>query len=270
MSNDLFDRRAVLFLPASRPGAIAKARASTADLVILDLEDAVKPADKGAARVAAVAACAEQWPMPVGIRINALGTAWYAEDVAALGGSRAHFAVAPMVEDPATVNAVGKNSAKPVLAMIESAAGVLAAPAVARDSVGLIVGTNDLAADLRVPAGAGRGPLQVALQSILLAARAAGVPAFDGVFNRLDDPAGLAAECAEGRSMGFDGKTLIHPDQIAPCHAAFAPTAEEIARAERLVAAASGGAERFENAMIEQMHVEAAKRLLQRHSSLRA
>jgi len=264
MTIDLFDRRAVLFLPASRPRAIEKARASAADLVILDLEDAVKPEDKGAARAAAVAAVSEAWPMPVGIRVNALGTRWHAEDVAALRGSRADFAVAPMVTFPEAVNTIRENSAKPVLAMIESAAGVLAAPAIARDAAGLIVGTNDLAADLRLPPGVGRAPLQFALQSILLAARAAAIPAFDGVFNRLHDPEGLAAECAESRRLGFDGKTLIHPDQIAPCLAAFAPTAEEIARAERLVAAASGGAERFEDAMIEAMHVEAAKRLLSR------
>ena len=94
--------------------------------------------------------------------------------------------------------------------------------------------------------------------------RAAGIAAFDGVFNRLDDADGFAAECAESRQLGFDGKSLIHPDQIAPCRAVFAPSVEEIARAERLVQAASGGAERFEGAMIERMHVEAAKRLLDR------
>lgn len=264
MSLDLFDRRAVLFLPASRPRAIDKARASRAELVILDLEDAVRPEDKVAARRAAVAATERPWPMPVGIRVNALGTAWHAEDVAALLASRAEFAVAPMVESPAAVNSIRENSGKPVAAMIESAAGVIAAPAIARDAAALIVGTNDLAANLRLPAGAGRGPLQMALQTVLLAARAAGVPAFDGVFNRLDDPDGLAAECAESRRFGFDGKTLIHPDQIGPCLAAFAPSAEEIARARRLVAAAKGGAERFEGAMVEAMHVAAAQRLLAR------
>jgi citrate lyase beta subunit len=264
MSVDLFDRRAVLFLPASNPRAIARARASRAEMVILDLEDAVRDEDKAAAREAAVAAVGEGWPMPVGIRVNGLGSRWFAEDVAALGGSKADFGVAPMVATPVAVSAVRENSAKPVLAMIETAAGVLAAPSIARDAAGLIVGANDLAADLKLPAGASRGPLQFALQSIILAARAAGKPVFDGVFNRLDDPEGLAAECAEARRMGFDGKTLIHPDQIEPCHAAFAPTPEEIARAERLIVAASGGAERFEGAMVEAMHVAAAKRLLAR------
>ena len=264
MSDALFDRRAVLFLPASRPRAIDKARSSAAEMVILDLEDAVKPEDKDAAREAAEAALAEAWPMPVGIRVNAPGTLWHAEDVAALGASRAAFGVVPMVSTASDVRAVRDASGKPVLAMIESAAGVLAAPAIAHEAAGLIVGTNDLAANLRLPEGSGRGALQFALQWILLAARAAGIPAFDGVFNRLDDPEGLAAECVESRALGFDGKTLIHPDQIAPCLAAFAPTPGEIARAERLVAAATGGAERFENAMIETMHVDAARRLLAR------
>jgi citrate lyase beta subunit len=150
------------------------------------------------------------------------------------------------------------------MAMIETARGVLAAETIAHEAEALIAGTNDLAADLRLPPDAGRGPLMASLQLIVLAARATGVAAFDGVFNRLDDSGGLAAECAESRRLGFDGKSLIHPDQIAPCRAAFTPSAEEIARAERLVDAASGGAERFEGAMIERMHVEAARRLLER------
>jgi citrate lyase subunit beta/citryl-CoA lyase len=148
--------------------------------------------------------------------------------------------------------------------MVETPRGVLAAPSIAGEAAALIAGTNDLSATLRLPAGAGRAPLQVALQTIVLAARAGGVPCFDGVFNRLDDLAGFEAEAVEGRRLGFDGKTLIHPDQIAPCKAAFAPTPEELARAERLVAAASGGAQRFEGEMIERMHVEAAERLLGR------
>lgn len=264
MSIDLFDRRAVLFLPASRPGAIAKARASAADMVILDLEDAVKPEDKATARAAALAEVARDWPMPLAVRINGVGSEWHDADITALAASNAACLVLPLVNSAAAVVAVKLACGKPVMAMVETATGVLAAPAIAREAAALLVGTNDLAADLRLPAGAGRGPLQFAIQSILLAARAAGIPAFDGVFNRLDDPDGLAAECAEGRTLGFDGKTLIHPDQIAPCLAAFAPTAEEIAHAERLIAAATGGAERFENAMIETMHVEGAKRLLAR------
>ncbi len=261
---DLFDGSALLFLPASNPRAIAKARASTADLVILDLEDAVKPADKAMARAAAIAAVAEDWPMPVAIRINGTASEWQADDLVAVAGSRAELVIVPRVCSANEIGVVASNVACPVAAMIETAAGVLAAPEVAKVAAALIAGTNDLSADLKLPPGAGRAPLQAALQFILIAARAANIPAFDGVYNRLDDQDGLAAECAESRSLGFDGKSLIHPDQIVACHAAFAPSAPEIARAERLIAAATGGAERFEGAMIEAMHVAGARRLLAR------
>jgi citrate lyase subunit beta/citryl-CoA lyase len=255
---DLFNRPALLFLPASNPRAIARARSSAADLVVLDLEDAVRAADKDSARSAAVAAVAEPWPMPVAIRVNGAASDQHTADLAAALGSNADLIVVPMVEAPL------EPMVKPVAAMIETAAGVLAAPAIARTVDALIVGTNDLAASLRLPNGAGRGAMGYAIQAAMLAARAGGIAAFDGVFNALDDASGLAAECADTRRLGFDGKSLIHPDQIAACHAAFAASAEEIARAQRLLAAATGGAERFENAMVEAMHVEAARRLLAR------
>ena len=257
MNLDLFGRPALLFLPASNPRAIIRARGSAADLVVLDLEDAVRAEDKDRARAEAVDAVAEDWPMPVGIRINGRATLHHESDLAAALASACDFIVVPMVDFPLEIGG------KPVAAMIETAAGVLAAPAIARSVSALIVGTNDLSNDLRLPA-IDRNALSTSLQSVVLAARAARIAVFDGVFNRLDDPAGLAAECADSRALGFDGKSLIHPDQIAPCHTAFAPTAAEIARAERLVAAATGGAERFEGAMIEAMHVEAARRLLKR------
>jgi citrate lyase beta subunit len=264
MTLNLFDKRALLFLPASNPRAIAKARHSDADLVILDLEDAVKPEDKEAARDAAVAAIADKWPMPVAIRINGVGTPWHGNDLVAATHAKVDLVVMPRVEDKEELTFVRKQSGAPVAAMIETAKGVLAAPAVAHDSVALIAGTNDLAADLRLPRGTDRQALQTALQTIVLAARAAGIAVFDGVFNRLDDEEGFAEEAAEGRRMGFDGKSLIHPNQIGACHSAFAPTAEELDRARRLIAEATGGAERFENEMIERMHVEAAERLLAR------
>lgn len=265
MSLDLFDKRALLFLPASNSRAIAHARDSDADLVILDLEDAVKSEDKEQARAAAVEAVAEPWPMPVAIRINGVGNPWHGPDLVAIAHARADLIVMPRVEDKEELTFVRKQCGKPVAAMIETARGGLAAPLVARDAAALIAGTNDLSADLRLPREAGRGPLQTALQSIVLAARASGIAAFDGVYNRLDDLDGFAVEAAEGRLLGFDGKSLIHPSQIAPCHEAFAPTEEEIARARRLVDAASGGAERFEGEMIERMHVESAERLLARY-----
>ena len=267
MSIDLFDKRALLFLPASNPRAIAKARESDADLVILDLEDAVKPEDKDSARQAAVEAVAEPWPMPVAIRINGVGNQWHGPDLVAIAHAPVDLVIMPRVEDKEELTFVRKQSGKAVAAMIETARGVLAAPLVAHDAVALIAGTNDLAADLRLPRGVGRGSLQTALQSIVLAARASGIAVYDGVYNQLDDLDGFSAEAAEGRVLGFDGKSLIHPSQIAPCHEAFAPSDEELARAERLVAAASGGAERFEGEMIERMHVESARRLLMRHQA---
>lgn len=264
MSLSLFGRRSALFLPASNPRAIARARTAGADLVILDLEDAVKPDDKEAARNAAVEAVTEPWSCPVGIRVNGLASEWHAGDAEAVAGSRADFCVLPRCEDEVQLRLVAEHVDKPVAAMIETAAGVLAAPRIAQVAAALIAGTNDLAASLRLPAGAGRGPMMASLQITLLSARAAGIPVFDGVYNRLDDSEGFAAEAAESRQLGFDGKTLIHPNQVEACHAAFAPTGQEIARAERLVEAASGGAERFEGEMIEAMHVEAARRLLGR------
>ncbi|WP_245198127.1 HpcH/HpaI aldolase/citrate lyase family protein [Sphingomonas kaistensis] len=261
---NLFGRPAVLFLPASREGAIRRARTSAADVIFLDLEDAVAPELKDEARAAAVAAVAEPFGVPAAIRVNGAASEWFEADCAAVRASRADLVIVPRVESAEVIRDVAERTGKPVAAMIETPAGVRRCWEVAEVAAALIAGTNDLAATLRLPAGAGREPLKTALQTIVLAARAAGTPCFDGVFNRLDDADGFAAEAAEGRAFGFDGKTLIHPDQIAACKAAFAPTATEIARAERLVAAAGGGAQRFEGEMIERMHIESAERLLAR------
>ena len=264
---DLFAVRSVLFLPASNDRAIAKARTLGADLVVLDLEDAVKPEDKRAARDAAVEAVADEWPMPVAIRVNSVGSEWHSLDLDAAARSEADFAVVPRAISGHLVQGVAKAIGKPVLAMIETAAGVLAAAEIAPQTAGLIAGTNDLRSDLRLPLDATRAPISTALQLIVLAARAVAVPVFDGVFNRLDDPQGFLAEAEDGRRLGFDGKSLIHPSQIEPCHRAFAPSGAEIERARRLVEAFSGGAERFDNEMIERMHVEAAQRVLARADS---
>lgn len=261
---DLFKLRSALFLPASNPRAIAKARGAGADLVILDLEDAVKAADKERARDAAVVACEGLWPMPVAIRVNAVGSEWHSLDLDAVARSKADLVVLPRAESAHLVEDSGKAASKPVLTMIETSAGVIAAPEIARVCAGLIAGTNDLRADLRLPLGTGRDAISAALQWIVLSARAAAIIAIDGVFNGLDDEAGFLAEAQEGRKLGFDAKSLIHPNQIAPCHAAFSPSADEIARAKALIDAFSGGAERMGNEMIERMHVEAARRVLDR------
>jgi len=264
MTADLFGVRSLLFLPASNPRAIARARDAGADLVVLDLEDAVKPADKEAARDAAVEAVATAWTTPVAIRINGAGCEWHSLDLDAVARSRADFAIVPRAISGHLVRGVADVVGKPVLAMVETAAGVLAAADIANASAGLIAGTNDLRADLRLPLNSDRRAISAALQMIVLAARSAGLPVFDGVYNRLDDQDGFAAEAREGRSLGFDGKSLIHPSQIMPCHQAFAPSAEETDRARRLVAAFNGGAERFDDGMIERMHVDQAERILAR------
>ena len=261
---DLFAVRSLLFLPASNPRAIAKAREAGADMVVLDLEDAVKPGDKAAARDAAVEAVAGPWPMPVAIRVNGVGTEWHSLDLDAVARSNADFAILPRAISGHLVRNFAEAVGKPVLAMIETAAGVLAAAEIAPETVGLIAGTNDLRADLRLPLDATREPIGASLQLIVLAATAAGVAVFDGVFNQLTDLPGFELECRDGRMLGFDGKSLIHPDQIAPCHRVFAPSEAEIDRATKLVAAFNGGAERFEDQMIERMHVEAAQRVLER------
>ena len=263
-SIDLFAVRSLLFLPASNPRAIAKATAAGADLVILDLEDAVKPDDKDSARKAAVEAVSTDWSMPVAIRVNGVGTEWHSLDIDAVARSRADFAVLPRAASAHLTHDFAEAVGKPVLAMIETAAGVLAAAEIGSASAGLIAGTNDLRADLCLPLDAGREPISTALQLILLAARAAGVAAFDGVFNNLEDGPSFHKEAEEGRRLGFDGKSLIHPNQIEPCHRAFAPSDAEVERAKALVDAFKGGAERFGNEMIERMHVEAAQRLLAR------
>ncbi|HJU77326.1 MAG TPA: CoA ester lyase [Sphingomicrobium sp.] len=261
---DLFAVRSVLFLPASNPRAIAKARTLDADMVVLDLEDAVRPDDKDSARDSAVEAAATAWNGPLAIRINGVGSEWHSLDLDAVARSKADFVVVPRAISSRVVRGVVDAASKPALAMVETATGVLCAADIARDSAGLIAGTNDLRADLRLPLDSTREPISASLQMIVLAARSAGVAVFDGVYNDLDDLDGFTAEADEGRRLGFDGKSLIHPNQIAPCHKAFAPLEAEVDRARRLVEAFSGGAERFENQMIERMHVEAAQRLLER------
>ena len=264
---DLFAVRSLLFLPASNARAIAKAREAGADLVILDLEDAVKPEDKDAARQAAVEAVSTPWPVPVAIRVNGVGTEWHSVDLDAVARSNADLVVVPRAVSAHLVRGIAETVSKPTLAMIETAAGVVAANEIASESAGLIAGTNDLRADLRLPLDATREPISTSLQLIVLAARAAGIVVFDGVFNNLEDSDGFSREAEEGRRLGFNGKSLIHPNQIAPCHRAFAPSDAELERAHALIDAFQGGAERFGNEMIERMHVEAAERVLERAKS---
>jgi len=255
--------RSLLFLPASNQRAIEKARELAADMIVLDLEDSVPSEDKAAAREAAVAATREGFGgRPMAIRVNPTGSPAYGEDVVALRLSAADFIILAKAESAKQAHDAGWLIGKPVLAMIETPRAVLEAGTIAPASRGLIAGTNDLAAGLGLPAGGGRAGLVYALQRIVLAARAAGVPAFDGVYNRLAADAGLEAECAEGRGYGFDGKSVIHPSQIETANRAFGPTAEEVEAARRLIDAATDGAQRHEDRMIEAMHVDQAHALI--------
>lgn len=264
-TTDLRHCRSLLFLPASNPRAIEKARSLAADMIVLDLEDAVKPEDKAEARrAAAEAARAGFGGRPTAIRVNATGSEPFGEDIVALRRGAADYIILPKVTDQRQLHDAGQLTEKPMLAMIETAAGVLAAPSIALGAAALIIGTNDLAADLGMPAGAGREGLSHALQTVVLAARAAGIAAFDGVYNRLEDDDGLAEECRQGRAFGYDGKSLIHPSQIDTANRLFGPSEDEVAAAERLIAAATGGAERFEGRMIETLHVDAARSVLAR------
>jgi len=265
----------LLYLPANRESAVAKARTLPADGVILDLEDAVQPAAKAEARAAAVAAArAGGWsPRQLFLRVNGIDTEWHRDDVrAAIGGAFAGLVV-PKVDDALGARAVVAEAVGlPVLAMIETPAGVINAAAIAAvpGVCGLIAGMADLAKALHCGADPERRPLLYSLSAIVLAARAAGIACFDGVYTAIQDEAGFRAEAAQGRLLGFDGKTLIHPSQVAPCNEVFAPTAAEIADARAIIAAyeaalAQGrGVATWAGQMVEVLHVEQARALLAR------
>ena len=198
------------------------------------------------------------------LRVNGVGDAEHGADMLAARRAGPDFVILPKADDAAAVHDTLAVCERPVLAMIETPRGVLDALAIARVAAGLIAGTNDLSAELGLPPSAGRRGLVASLQQIVLAARACGIPAFDGVHNVLEDEAGLTAQAEEGRDFGFTGKSVIHPAQIATVNRVFSPGQGEVAAARALIAAATGGAERHEGRMIEAMHVEQAQRILAR------
>lgn len=258
--------RSLLYVPGSNARALEKAAGLAADMLIIDLEDAVPADRKIEAREAMRAAVTAGFPgKRVAVRVNATGTAEQPDDITAIAGLTLDAVVLPKVDAPSDLDPL-RGVGLPVFAMIETPTAIYAARDIAADPAvaGLIAGLNDLAHELKLPGGMDRGAMSHAIQAIVLAARAGGVWGFDGVYNAIDDAAGFAAEAAEGRRLGFDGKTLIHPSQVDPCNAAFAPSEREIAAAEALVAAATGGAQRHDGRMIEDMHVAAARMLLER------
>ncbi len=257
--------RSLLFLPASNARAIEKARNLPADMVILDLEDAVREEDKAMARDQAVAAALHGFDGRVtAIRINAVGSPHHGSDMLAARQAHVPYVILPKAETPKDIHDTKAVCERPVIAMVETAAAVLGVGELAAACAGLIAGTNDLSADLGIPTDSGRAGLVLSLQRTLLAARAARIPAFDGVYNRLENDAGLAAEADEGRRYGFDGKSVIHPSQIDTVNRIFSPSEAELEAATALVEAASGGAQRHDGRMIEEMHVAQARRLLAR------
>jgi (3S)-malyl-CoA thioesterase len=250
-------------VPGSNARALEKARGLDADMLIIDLEDAVPGEAKAEARAAALAyAAAGVEGKILAIRANGIDSAHHADDVAMLHSSKADLVVLPKVEDPGILPDIGL----PMLAMIETPRGLYAAREIAAHPqvAGLIAGTNDIAAETGVRPGQNREGLELALQMIVLAASGSAKPRFDGVCNRLDDMDGFDAECRQGATFGFTGKTLIHPNQIAIANRAFGPSEAELAEAHELIAASRGGAQRFNGRMIESMHVEGAKMRIER------
>ena len=271
--------RSALYLPASNARALEKARDLPADAIIFDLEDAVAPAEKAAARDALRDALGRDYGSRARIvRINGFDSEWGRDDAAAFA-TGADAVLVPKVNGPADLDAVAAVvPGTPLWAMLETAAGVLNAAAIAGHSRlgGLVMGTNDLARELGCRDRADRMPLLPALGMCLLAARAHGRVILDGVYNAFRDADGLRAECAQGRDMGFDGKTLIHPAQIDIANAVFAPTEDEIALSRRRIEAfdaalADGrGVAVLDGRIVENLHVETARATLDRAAAIGA
>jgi citrate lyase subunit beta/citryl-CoA lyase len=273
-------RRSVLYVPGSNRRALEKARALPVDALILDLEDAVAPAAKEDARraVGELLAAGGFGHRELAVRVNGPSTRWAAEDLAFAARSGADAVVLPKVERPeevraaeAALDAAGAPPALALWCMIETPRGVLAAPAIAAASprlACLVMGTSDLVKDLRARHTPGRAEVMVALGTVLLAARAHRLAALDGVHLDLADDAGFEAACRQGRDLGFDGKTLIHPRTIEAANRAFAPAEAELAEAREIIAAharaeaAGQGVVVVDGRLVEALHVEAARRLV--------
>ena len=278
MTDELRPRRSVLYMPAANDRAIEKARTIPADAIIFDLEDAVAPDAKPDARAKAVAAVqsGNYGNRELTIRCNGLDTQWGSDDVTAAAGAHPAAVVIPKVDSVEYVDrvvelldAAGADEVM-VWPMIETPTAMFNVREIAdhpRVAV-LVMGTNDLAKELRSPLVPSRHPLVPHLATALLAARASGKVILDGVYNDVKNPDGFAAECAQGMEMGFDGKTLIHPSQVDPANDVWAPSTEDVEYAERVIAAfdeavADGrGVVTVDGRMIENLHVDNARRVL--------
>ncbi|WP_156689419.1 HpcH/HpaI aldolase/citrate lyase family protein [Mycobacterium sp. Marseille-P9652] len=273
-------RRSALYLPGNKPRALEKGAKLPADVLIFDLEDAVGPDAKAESRVRVCEAISSggYGPREIVVRVNGLDTEWHDDDVAAVARSTAHGVLVPKVETGEQVrslvtalDACGAAESMQLWVMIETPRSFLRAEEIASASdrlAAFVVGTNDLVNDLHALHLPGRAPIVPALAMAVLGARAAGKVVLDGVFNDIGDEAGFRAEAQQGREMGFDGKTLIHPSQIGPANELFGPSADELADARKVVAAyeeaqaAGSSVITVDGRMVESLHVRNAQRLL--------
>ena len=273
-------RRSMLYMPGSKPRALEKAHGLAADALILDLEDAVPPAEKDAARdiVAEALTTGGYGARELIVRINGLDTDWGAADLAMVAKSNADAILIPKVESKAmTQEVVAMLEAErasadiAIWAMMETPLGILNALEIAQSHpkmAGMVMGTNDLVKELQATHAPGRAPVSTSLSLCLLAARATGLACIDGVYNAFKDDEGLRAECTDGCARGFDGKTLIHPAQLAIANESFGPTEGALAEAREQLAAfeaveaAGQGVAVVNGRIVENLHVETAKRLI--------
>jgi citrate lyase subunit beta / citryl-CoA lyase len=275
-------RRSVLYMPGSNARALEKAKTLAADGVILDLEDSVAPDAKETARKQVVEAVKAGGfgRREVFIRINGVDTPWHADDLTAAAHAAPDAILVPKVSSADTLELVGRrlldmhiDLKTRVWAMIETPLAIfniLSIAAEARDSetrlAGFVMGTNDLAKDTRARLVPGRAPMLPWLTTCLAAARIHGIDILDGVYNDIGNAEGFAKECAQGVELGFDGKTLIHPNQIEPCNEAFSPSAEEVAQARKMIAAfdlpenKGKGVVSLDGRMVERLHADMARR----------
>ncbi|MEO9650856.1 MAG: CoA ester lyase [Roseobacter sp.] len=273
--------RSVLYIPGSKQRALEKAKSLPADAIIFDLEDAVAPEEKRAAR-ATLASALDQGGygdrLKI-VRINALDTRWGLDDANAARDMNVDAILLPKVDRPEHLEALAEIVPQaPLWAMMETPTGIMNAVGIAQHPrcAGFVMGTNDLAKDLGARFRADRLPLMTSLGVCLLAAKANGIAIVDGVFNAFKDAEGLEVECEQGRDMGFDGKTLIHPAQIDITNAAFAPSAAEVDLAERQIAAyeqaiSNGQAVAVvDGRIVENLHVATARETLEKRDAIAA
>jgi citrate lyase beta subunit len=278
--------RSVLYMPGSNPRALEKAKTLAADALILDLEDAVAPDEKPRARklVCEAVRAGGYGRRKLVVRINALATEWGEADLAAAAAAGPDAILIPKVSAPGDVTAVADlmvaaPDGTAIWAMMETPLGALNAAAIAAAHMrlaGFVLGTNDLVKDLACAHVPDRAPIQTALSLCLMAARAHGLVCVDGVYNAFRDEEGLRAECRQGREFGFDGKTLIHPAQIAVANEVFAPSGAELERARAEVEAFEAAQVRGEGVavldgrIVENLHVETARKLIARAEAIAA